>query len=113
MAVPATARAARKIDDLSARVDSYIDRIVAEQRLAGTVTLIAEAGRVVYRRAAGVIDRETRRQMPENAIFRFSSLTKPIVTAAALSLVETGKLSLQDPVAKWLPTFRPRLENGA
>lgn len=111
MSVPAIAHA-RKIDDLSARVDSYIDRIVAEQRLVGTVTLIAQAGRVVYRRAAGLIDREARQPMPENAIFRFSSLTKPIVTAAALSLIESGELSLQDPVTRWLPAFRPRLQNG-
>lgn len=112
MSATAPVSTARKIDDLATRVDSYIDRIVAEQRLVGTVTLIAAAGRVVYRRAAGAIDREARQPMPENAIFRFSSLTKPIVTAAALSLVETGHLSLQDPVTRWLPAFRPRIQSG-
>ena len=112
MSATAPVSTARRIDDLATRVDSYIDRIVAEERLVGTVTLIAAGGQVVYRRAAGSIDREARQAMPENAIFRFSSLTKPIVTAAALSLVETGQLNLQDPVTRWLPTFRPRLQNG-
>ncbi len=103
---------AREIDSLSARVDGYIERVLAEERLVGTVTLVAVSGRVVYRRAAGMMNREIQRPMPENAIFRFSSLTKPIVTAAALSLVETGKLTLQDPVTRWIPGFQPRLANG-
>lgn len=112
MSVSTSARTAHEIDGLAARVDGYIDRTIAQQRLVGAITLIAVAGQVVYRRAAGLIDREARQPMPENAIFRLSSLTKPIVTAAALSLVEAGRLSLQDPVAKWLPDFRPRLRDG-
>ena len=44
--------------------------------------------------------------------FRFSSVTKPFVTAAAMKLVEDGKLRLDDPVTKWLPDFRPRLADG-
>lgn len=112
MSSPSAARALREIDELSARVDRHIDRTLSEQRLVGTVTLIAASGRVIYRRAAGLLDRESRLPMPESAIFRLSSLTKPMVTAAALSLVEDGRLSLEDPVARWLPAFRPHLQDG-
>ena len=51
--------------------------------------------------------------MPENAIFRLSSLTKPIVSAAALALVEHGQLKLNDAVTKWIPEFQPPLPDGS
>jgi CubicO group peptidase (beta-lactamase class C family) len=49
--------------------------------------------------------------MQTDALFRYSSLTKPIVTAAALALVAQGKLALDQPVSRWLPQFLPRLAN--
>ena len=50
--------------------------------------------------------------MREHAVFRLASLTKPLVTAAALRMVELGKIALADPVTKYLPGFRPALPNG-
>lgn len=50
--------------------------------------------------------------MAENALFRLASVTKPIVSAAALALVSQGKLSLHDPVTRWLPAFKPKLTHG-
>jgi len=50
--------------------------------------------------------------MQENCIFLLSSVAKPIVTAAALRLVENGRMSLGDPVRRWLPEFTPRLPDG-
>ena len=97
---------------LKARLDPVIDRAIAEHRLVGTVVLVARDGRVVYRRAAGLADREAERPMREDAVFRFSSVTKPFVTAAAMRLVEQGKLRLDDPVTKYLPDFRPKLADG-
>src|SRR5688500_18952265 len=69
-------------------------------------------GDIVYRRAAGLADRERGTPMREHAVFRLASLTKPLVTAAALRMVEIGKIALTDPVTKYLPTFRPALPNG-
>jgi CubicO group peptidase (beta-lactamase class C family) len=97
---------------LAARVDKVIDSAIADHRLVGTVVLIARDGKLVYHRAAGLADREAGRPMGEDAVFRFSSVTKPFVTAAAMRLVEDGKLRLDDPVTKWLPDFRPRLADG-
>jgi CubicO group peptidase (beta-lactamase class C family) len=97
---------------LAARVDKVIDSAIAEHRLVGAVVLVARNGKVVYHRAAGLADREAGRPMGEDAVFRFSSVTKPFVTAAAMRLVEDGALGLDDPVTKWLPDFRPKLPDG-
>src|SRR6187401_517911 len=90
---------------LSARVDRAIDRALEDRRVVGTVVLVAERGDIVYRRAAGFADREAGRSLEENDIFRLASITKTIVTAAALRLLENGRMSLGDPVRRWLPEF--------
>jgi CubicO group peptidase (beta-lactamase class C family) len=94
------------------RIDSVIEQAIAEKRIVGTVVLVSLDGKLVYRRAAGFADRESRRPMQVDTVFRLSSVSKPIVSAAALALVDQGKLSLDDPVTKWLPEFRPKLANG-
>jgi CubicO group peptidase (beta-lactamase class C family) len=95
-----------------AQLDLAIDRALEERRIVGTVVLVARGGDVVYRRAAGFADREARRSMQDDCIFLLSSITKPIVTAAALRLVEDDRMSLRDLVRRWLPEFTPRLPDG-
>lgn len=95
------------------RIAQVVDRAVDEQRLVGVVVLVAQDGRLLLRKAAGFADREARRPMRADTIFRLSSLTKPIVTAAALSLIDRGVLGLDDPLARWIPEFRPKLGNGS
>lgn len=97
---------------LSSRIDAVIDRALAEKRIVGTVVLAAQDGRLVYRRAAGLADREAGRPVREDTVFLYASLTKPMVTAAALRLVEEGRIALADPVTKFLPDFRPKLADG-
>ncbi|MBU8898721.1 serine hydrolase [Corallococcus sp. M34] len=97
---------------LTARLDAAIDQAIAEKRIVGTVVLVAQDGQVVYHRAAGAMDREAGRPMREDAVFRLASMTKPLVSAAALALVEQHQLELDAPITKWLPTFRPRLADG-
>jgi CubicO group peptidase (beta-lactamase class C family) len=67
---------------------------------------------IVYRRAAGFADREADRAMQEDDIFLLASIAKPIVTAAALRLVENGSIRVGDPAHRWLPEFRPQLADG-
>lgn len=98
--------------DTCSALDGAIDRALAEARIVGTVVLVAAQGRLVYRRAAGLADREAGAAMQERAVFRLASVTKPFVTAAALRLVEIGALSLADPVTRFLPDFRPALADG-
>ena len=101
------------MSDLAKRVDQAIDRAIAERRIVGTVVAVNRNGTTAYRRAAGYIDREAGAPMPEDAIFRLASFTKPIVAAVALALIERGKLSLDDVVSRWLPDFRPKLRDGS
>ena len=98
---------------LQRRVDAIIERAIDEKRIVGAEILIAQDGAIVYRRAAGFADREEGRPLREGAIFRLASITKPIVAAAAMRLVEQGAMRLDDPITRWLPDFRPRLPNGA
>ena len=93
-------------------VDEAIDRALSEKRIVGTVVQVALGGELVYGRAAGFADRKQKRTMAETLLFRLASVTKPIVSTAALALVSQGKLSLNDPVTHWLPAFRPKLTNG-
>jgi len=97
---------------LAEGVDAAIDSALADKRLVGTVVLIAQDGELVYARSAGLADRENKVAMREDAIFRLASVTKPIVTIAAMRLVEQGRIGLDDPIIKWLPDFRPRLPDG-
>jgi CubicO group peptidase (beta-lactamase class C family) len=93
-------------------IDSAIDHALADMRIVGAVVLVAQDGQIVYRRAAGLADRERAIPMREQAVFRLASLTKLFVAAAALRLVELGKISLADPVTRFLPAFRPTLASG-
>ncbi|KLI97876.1 beta-lactamase [Luteimonas sp. FCS-9] len=98
--------------ELARRLDAVLDTAVREQRIVGAVVLVRHEGRTVYRRAVGLIDREAGRAMPEDAVFRLASVTKPIVTLAALRLVDQGRLRLDDPVTRWIQDFRPALADG-
>jgi len=97
---------------LAENVDQVIEAAFADQRLVGAVVLVAHRGQWLYRRAAGLADREAGRIMGEDSLFRLASVSKPIVSVAALSLVDEGRLALDEPIADWLPAFRPRLADG-
>lgn len=97
---------------LSGHIDEVMDRTLADKRLVGAVIKVAINGTMVYSRAAGYADRGLNRLMREDALFRLASVTKPIVSTAALILVAQGRLQLDDRVDRWLPEFRPRLQNG-
>ena len=94
-------------------IDESIDRALAEHRIVGTVVLVTRHGELIYRRAAGLADREAAIPMREDALFRLASLSKPIVSAAAMALVDRGKLHLDDAVTAWIPEFRPALADGS
>jgi CubicO group peptidase (beta-lactamase class C family) len=97
---------------LKSRLDAVIDQAIGEERIVGTVVLVAEDGRIVYRRAAGFADRENGVHVREDTVFRFASLTKPIVSVAALALIERGDLWLESPVTDWIPWFKPKFGDG-
>ncbi|MBY3220858.1 serine hydrolase domain-containing protein [Rhizobium laguerreae] len=113
MSLPLEMADADRNSSLAAALDAAITSALDDKRLVGTVVLIARDGEIVHRRAAGLADRESGLAMREDTIFRLASITKPIVTIAAMRLVEQGRIGLDDPVTRWLPDFRPRLPDGS
>ncbi|WP_225785534.1 serine hydrolase [Xenophilus sp. Marseille-Q4582] len=100
---------ARNFEALSA----LLDQGVAEGRMPGAVALVAQGGRIVHQQASGWLDGPRSRAMPVDAHFWIASMTKPVTTAAALMLVEAGRLGLDDAVADHLPELRDlRLADG-
>ncbi len=72
----------------------------------GAVSLVAHKGKTVHFEAHGFQDAAKTLPMNKQSIFRLASMTKPIVTTAAMILVEQGKLKLNDPLVKWLPELK-------
>ena len=88
-----------------ARIDSLFARVVANNSVTGLVGLVVRDGRVLYQRADGWADREAGRRMAPDAIFRIASQTKALTSVAVMMLVEEGRLSLDDRVSQFLPSF--------
>src|SRR5687768_9920490 len=93
-------------------LDSVIDEALAAGRVVGTSVLVSRRGELVYERHAGHADREAGTLVDERTLFRLASMTKPMVSVAALALVEQGRFGLDTPVRELLPDFRPRLADG-
>src|SRR5689334_15697330 len=87
------------------RAGDFVRGEIASGRIAGAILLIQQHGKPVYFEAFGMRDVATQSPMPENAIFRLYSMSKPITSVAVMMLVEDGKLRLDDPVAKYIPAF--------
>ncbi|MBK6293019.1 MAG: serine hydrolase [Rhodoferax sp.] len=90
-----------RLQRLSAVLQAEVDR----QRLPGVVALIARRGQTVMFESLGLQDPAKGTPMQVGSIFRVYSMTKPIVSVAAMMLVEQGRLQLADPVAKYLGAF--------
>lgn len=88
-----------------ARLDRALREYIDKNQLVGIVALVLQDGRPVYERALGWSDKESGRKMTTDTIFRIASQTKAITSAAILILMEEGKLSLDDPVGRFIPTF--------
>ncbi|MCA6941097.1 beta-lactamase family protein [Pectobacterium polaris] len=98
---------------LSARIQSVVQQALDDGRLVGAVVLVARNGELIHQQAAGWADRENARPMALDAIFRLASVSKPIVSVAALVLVAQGRLDLDEDITRWMPTFQLRLADGS
>src|ERR1051325_7180076 len=90
----------------AARIASLLQRYTDEGRIPGAVALVLRDGRPVYEKAFGWSDKEAGRKMTTNTIFRIASQTKAITSTAVLTLVEEGKIAIDEPVWHFIPTFR-------
>ncbi|HTO45627.1 MAG TPA: serine hydrolase domain-containing protein [Burkholderiales bacterium] len=88
------------------RLTAGMQRIVDSGELAGMVVLVARRGKLVYQKSFGLQDKARNVPMSMDSIFRVYSMTKPVVSVAAMILVEEGRLSLDEPISKYLPEFK-------
>ncbi|MFM7531629.1 MAG: serine hydrolase domain-containing protein [Rubrivivax sp.] len=89
-----------------ARLDAAMAKEIAEKRLPGAVIGIARNGRLVHTFVGGVQDPSSGAPMARDSIFRMYSMTKAMVVATALTLMEEGRLQLTDPVSRYLPPLK-------
>ena len=88
-----------------ARIGEFFRDQIASGKIPGAVLLIEQHGKPVYHELFGVQDVVSKKPMTDDTIFRLFSMTKPITSVAAMMLIDEGKLKLDDPVAKYLPSF--------
>jgi CubicO group peptidase (beta-lactamase class C family) len=111
---PARAQAPERREDLVrgfsrerlARFRPAMEREIERGSFPGAVALVARGGEVVHLEAYGHQDAARQRPMDRDAIFLLASMTKPIVSTAAMMLVEEGRMKLGDPITAWLPELR-------
>ena len=92
----------QKLDRIHVALQQNID----DGKLPGTVVMVARKGKLIYADAAGFQNKEEGKPMALDSIFRIYSMTKPLVSVAAMMLVEDGKIELTDPVSKFFPAFK-------
>ncbi|HOY77919.1 MAG TPA: serine hydrolase domain-containing protein [Hyphomonadaceae bacterium] len=98
---------------LTQRIDAALQSALDQKRLVGAVIAVMRDGELAHFKAYGLADREAGRAMKGTDIFRLASITKPIVTAAAMRMIELGKMQLDTPVTDFLPDFKPPLPGGS
>ena len=86
-----------------ARIEAVTQRHVETGLVPGAVMLVARRGKIAWTKTLGFRDRAAKDPMKPDSIFRIYSMTKPIVSVAAMMLVEEGRMQISDPVAKYLP----------
>ena len=86
-------------------VGAAMQEMTAKNEIAGAVTLVVSKDRVLHLESIGFADVAAKRPMTPDALFWIASMTKPVTGVAVLMLQDEGKLSVADPVAKYLPEF--------
>ena len=89
------------------QLDVNINQWIKEEQLNGATAIILRNGKIVYYRSFGFANKEQNIPMKNDHIFRIASMTKPIISVAAMMLYEEGKFLLTDPVSKFIPAPKP------
>ena len=88
------------------RMDKFLQEYIDKQKVPNAVAFIARKGKVVYYKAFGVSNTETKTPVKKNDIFRIASQSKAIASLAVMMLFEEGKFSLDDPISRYIPEFK-------
>ena len=91
--------------DKLAKITAFFKNEVETGKIAGANVLIEQRGKPVYHETFGVQDVESKKPITDKTIFRLSSLTKVITSVVAMQLIQDGKIKLDDPVSKYIPSF--------
>lgn len=86
------------------QIKPLMQRYIDENKLPGMITMVARHGKLVSFEQFGLMD--TGKPMQNDAIFRIASMTKPIISAAVMTLIDEGYFQLEDPAANYIPEFR-------
>ena len=89
------------------KLDSSMKSLVDAKKLAGMVTVLARHGKIVEEKTYGYADVASQKPMQKDTIVRIYSMTKPITGMAMMMLYEEGKWKPSDPIARYIPEFRP------
>jgi CubicO group peptidase (beta-lactamase class C family) len=102
-----------------ARLGDFIRNEIANGKIPGAIVLIQQHGKPVYSESFGVRDVATGLPITDRTIFRLHSMSKAITSFAAMMLIDEGRLSLEDPLSKYIPSFasvkvgvEKKLDNG-
>jgi len=88
------------------RLGASLEEQIAKGIFPGAVTMIMRHDECVHFEAYGFQDAAGKIPMARDSIFRLASMTKPLVTVAAMMLVERGRFNLYDPITNWLPELK-------
>jgi CubicO group peptidase (beta-lactamase class C family) len=88
------------------RIHDALQQNVKDNKLPGTVVLVARKGKLVYADTTGFQDKDEGKPMALDSLFRIYSMTKPLVSVGAMMLIEDGTIQLTDPVSKFFPAFK-------
>lgn len=87
------------------RIDAVVQQYVDSQWIAGATIIAAKDGQIIYHKSIGYSDVSKKTKLNNDAIFRIASQTKAITSVAVMMLMEEGKLLLDDPISKYIPSF--------
>jgi CubicO group peptidase (beta-lactamase class C family) len=88
------------------RITQWLRDESAKNVIPGAVVMVVRNGKIAYFESVGLLDPETKAPMRKDAIFRIYSMSKPITTVAVMMLAEQGKILLDEPIAKYIPSFK-------
>ncbi len=94
------------LPDRLSRIDRMVKEYIDEGKMNGAAALIAREGKIVYYRSFGFDDRENKKSLKRDAIFRIASQTKAVTSVAIMMLYEEGKFLLDDPVSRYIHSFK-------
>lgn len=105
-AAASSAAAAGHVDaGILGQIAKRMQEFVDQKQISGAVTLVANRGGIIHLEAVGSADLENQRPMGSDTMFCIASMTKPVTATAVMILQDEGKLSIDDPVSKYVPEF--------